>query len=281
MNAAVVRTSPQTLTAGIWVLSTVLGRVVYTCVQFPPRSFLLRYSKVPEEHLVHVLIHAWNGSLSTSLLTLQALNHILPHFFPLHRLIWWSHWCPDHPQHLWAQPTMAAPAFQFTLCLYSLVSLQLSVLWVRQGILLVISPRLGVISSPWTEGVLLLGPSSSLEAWPLPCFGAVLQHHLTFKKTSFSTQGFIKPSSTYPVQHLKQLQWADKPVRSAGEVAQDGELHPMQTAPWQQGCKWISTHAWWKILGRSIQQRPCTAQPFLPTDTSWGFCFAYSVFAQR
>ena len=83
--------------------------------------------------MVHILRHAGSGSLSASLLALQALNHTLPHFFPLHRQIWQSRVALTSPStgethQLWLLSHFGL----ICACVVSPVGLQLPVLRVTQ-----------------------------------------------------------------------------------------------------------------------------------------------------
>lgn len=155
-----------------------------------------------------------------SLVASQVLNCILSHSLPLHSQMWWS--CI-----LLTSPTtskLAALTVQFNLCLCclfyrpptaSIPSQTRDACWLF---------LLG--SSPWDEGVLLVGTTLSLvqrSTTSLLWCSTATPFHLQ----KFSI--FIKPD--YLLQNVKLLWRADKSLRSAVVMVGDGNLPPMHTAP--------------------------------------------------
>lgn len=214
----------------------------------PPTELL---SGVSETCMVHILRCAWNDSLSASLLTLQALNHTLPHFFPLHRQIWWSYIALTSPSI--GEPHRLRLLSHFSLicaCGVPPVGLQLPVLRVRQGIFAGYFPRLGVISSPWTERVLLAGTSSSLvqspTTSPLQCSAVTsfhLQKDLILNPMLLSNQVLSTPYRMWN-NYGEQINLSGQLERWCGTESCPLPLaYSPPTPPRRCGCKWISTKA--------------------------------------
>lgn len=147
-----------------------------------------------------------------------------------------SHWTP---QYCWAPLTVAALTLLFHLRLFFLSCRPAAASIMSQTRDVHQSFCLGLGLSLLPE--LRLSSQRPARHWftaPwLPCFRAGLQHPFTFKKASFSTWCFTKPSFIYSLQ-----------IYPSGQLERwHRELPPRASSPrhrpTRHGCKWSSTKA--------------------------------------
>lgn len=264
---------------------------VHVCAQLPPRSLLLSFSvKAPEADTVHIL-RCMKWLSWAPLCSLHRLRTAPCPISSHHTEIQWSHITLDPPT-LLSPLTVAALTLLFNLCLFCLSyrPAAASIMSQTRDVCQSFCLGLGLLSLlPELRVSFSRGPARHLFRAPsLPCFGAGLQHPFTFKKTSFSTWCFTKPSFIYRLQTNPSGQlerWHGElpppciqpptPPRAARlqveqhKSAEDegSAVHTFPMGIIKRTCDR------WKILSMGVRQLPCHGTT-LPMNTSRDFCFA-------